>query len=181
MIKYETVTCSMDIFPTLYTPRLILRKITIDDIPALLKYANNPKIAERIVNIPYPYEEPTAVFRISFVHQGFKKKIRYVFAIISKEAQELVGEISLHLDQRGAQAELGYWLGEPLWNQGIITEAIEGVVAFGFEKLQLEAIFASCDEDNLGSHRVLEKNSFERIENRGKQFVYQLSHKKIDN
>lgn len=164
----------MDRFPTLYTARLILRKITIDDIPSLLRYANNRKIADRIVNIPYPYEEPTAVFRISYVHQGFKQQSRFVFAIILKEQQELIGEISLHLDRNKQGAELGYWLGEPFWSQGLTKEAIAAVIKFGFEQLQLTTISASCDEDNIASHKVLEHNDFKLAPSNGKTMVYYI-------
>ncbi|NET34779.1 MAG: GNAT family N-acetyltransferase [Cyanothece sp. SIO1E1] len=164
----------MDRFPTLYTTRLILRKINIDDIPALLKYANNPKIADRIVNIPYPYEEPTAVFRISYVHQGFKQKSRFVFSIVSKEEQHLIGEISLHLNTRKDGAELGYWLGEPFWNQGLIKEAIEAVTQFGFQELKLMSISASCDADNIASHKVLEHNAYKLAPSHGKTLIYHI-------
>lgn len=164
----------MDRFPTLYTSRLILRKITIDDIPALLKHANNPKIADRIVNIPFPYEEPTAVFRISYVHQGYKQKSRFVFAIISKQEQELIGEISLHLDRSKEGAELGYWLGESFWNQGFTKEAMAAVLQFGFEQLKLVTISASCDEDNIASHKVLEHNGFKLAPANGKTRIYYI-------
>ena len=114
----------MEIFPELNTNRLKLRKIRIEDIPSLVKYANNKKISDNIINIPYPYREPDAAFRISFVVRGFKNKIRYVFAIILKESEELIGEISLHLlDKKNHHGQLAYWLGEPFWNQGITTEA----------------------------------------------------------
>ena len=45
----------MDRFPTLYTSRLILRKIEPEDVPALVKYADNKKISDEIVSIPFPY------------------------------------------------------------------------------------------------------------------------------
>ena len=71
----------VDIFPELSTNRLKLRKITVDDIPSLVKYTNNKKIAGRVLNIPNPYQEANAVFRISYVHQGFKNRIRYVLPL----------------------------------------------------------------------------------------------------
>ncbi|MEL6865238.1 MAG: GNAT family N-acetyltransferase [Bacteroidota bacterium] len=165
----------MQTFPTLYTPRLLLRKIGPDDIPALLKYANNPKIAERIANIPYPYPEPTAVFRISYVVQGFKKGIRYVFAIIEQEREELIGEISLNLSKDRKQAALGYWIGEPFWGQGIGTEALARVLKFGFTQLELQAVFANTHQDNRASQRVLEKNGMEDRGLKGKNKEYGLT------
>ena len=164
----------MNLFPELDTDRLKLRKIGIDDIPALLKYGNNKKIADRILNIPYPYEEPTAVFRISYVVQGFKKGSRYIFAIELKEHQEFIGEISLHLEDR-TKAQLGYWIGEPFWNRGIVTEALAPILKFGFEKPDMELIYATCHTDNPASAKVLEKNGLIRRGQRVKVMEYGLS------
>jgi len=147
-------------FPILYTNRLKLRKMQFEDMSFLVKYANNKKIADRIINIPHPYREPDAAFRMSFIVQGFKKKIRYVFAIALKENDEFIGEISLHLHKNIRNAELGYWLGEPFWNQGIMTEAIEAILQFGANKLELEQIYASCKTDNHASQQILLKNGF---------------------
>ena len=149
----------MNLFPQLYTNRLKLRKLDIDDLPLLLKYADNKKISDRIINIPHPYREPNAVFRLSYVVQGFKHKSRYVFAIESKAEKHFIGEISLHL-LKGNGAELGYWIAEPFWNKGIATEAIGAILKFGFETLELQFIAASCNKDNAASSRVLEKNNF---------------------
>jgi ribosomal-protein-alanine N-acetyltransferase len=157
----------MDIFPQLYTTRLILRKIQIEDIDALVKYADNKKISDRVLNIPYPYREPDAVFRISYVVQGFKNKSRFVFSIVLKETQEFIGEISLHLGQNMKIAQMGYWVGEPFWNKGVATEAIEAVLNFGFQKLNLEQVFATCHEDNQGSIKALLKNGMVVVDDSG--------------
>lgn len=162
----------MLVFPLLHTPRLKLRKIDIDDISSLLKYGNNQKISKYVLNIPYPYTEPDAVFRISYVVQGFNKKSRFVFSIVLKESQEFIGEISLHHMDDGKSAQLAYWLGEPFWNRGIVTEAIEAIVAFGFEKLNLTLIFAECHIENLASQKVLEKNGFAPNQPKGNVILF---------
>ena len=149
-------------FPLLYTARLKLRKIQVEDIPSLVNHANNKNISDHILNMPYPYQEPDAVFRISYVHQGFKTNTRYVFAIALNSNDEFIGEISLHIDQEKNIAELGYWIGELFWNKGFATEAIAAVLKFGFEKLNLDIIFATCHADNIGSSKVLEKNKLIR-------------------
>jgi [ribosomal protein S5]-alanine N-acetyltransferase len=162
----------MLIFPLLQTQRLKLRKIDIDDIPSLLKYGNNPTISKYVLNIPYPYTEPDAVFRISYVVQGFNKKTRFVFSIVLKESQEFIGEISLHLMGDGKSAQLAYWLGEPLWNRGIISEAIDAIATFGFDKLNLTLIFAECHIENIGSQKVLEKNGFATSQAKGNVILF---------
>lgn len=85
----------------------------------------------------------------------------------------MIGEISLHLDARKPLAQLGYWLGEPFWNKGIITEAIGAVLKFGSDDLKLETIFAICDRANKASLRVLVKNGFEKTGETGDLLHYQ--------
>lgn len=165
----------MEVFPILYTNRLKLRKIVVEDIPSLIKYANNKKIADNILNIPYPYAEYNAVFRISYVVQGFKNKERYVFAIIFNESEELIGETSLHLDAQKSKAELGYWVAEPFWDKGIATEATEAIIQFGFTKLNLTMIFAECHVENKASQKVLLNNGMTKCADSGHVIQYRLT------
>lgn len=165
----------MDRFPTLFTERLKLRKIEVEDVPSLLKYVNNQKITDNITNFPYPYREPDAVFRISYVFQGFKAGSRFVFAITMKEEDELIGEISLHLNEDRKQAELGYWVGEPFWGKGIATEAASAVINFGFEKIGLEKVFATCHINNPGSIKVVEQNGLAKESENGNVGLYVIN------
>ena len=128
------------VFPLLKTERLKLRKLLIDDIPSLVKYANNKKISDQIINIPHSYGEPDATYRIAYVNQGFLNKSRFVFAIADILSNDFIGEISLNLQSNSAQSEIGYWIAEPFWNKGFATEAIKEVIKFGFEKLKLTSI-----------------------------------------
>ena len=164
----------METFPILYTKRLKLRKIQPEDIPSLIQYANNKKVSDRILNIPYPYPEPTAILRISYVVRGFKNKSRYIFSICLKEKDVLIGEISLHLDNPHS-AQLGYWIGAPFWNKGITTEAVKAVIRFGFEEIKLKMIYASCHLDNHASSKILLKNDMTKIKRLGNIDYYSIS------
>ncbi|GGH71782.1 RimJ/RimL family protein N-acetyltransferase [Filimonas zeae] len=163
-------------FPLLYTHRLLLRQLNADDIPALLKYVNNPLITDNILNFPYPYQEYHAVHRLSYVYQGFVKRSHYVFAIIWREGEpeELIGEVSLHLEQ-GSTAQLGYWIGQPYWNKGIATEAVNAIIRFGFEKLGITEIFAECHIDNKGSEQVMIRNGMHKITEQNHMLKYIIS------
>ncbi|MEL6254272.1 MAG: GNAT family N-acetyltransferase [Bacteroidota bacterium] len=163
----------MDYFPTLYSPRLILRKIEIDDIPALLKHANNKKIADRIPNLPFPYKEPQAVFRISYVVQGFKQKKRFVFAIILKETEELIGEISLHKEGEKL-AQVAFWLSESYWKQGFTTEALKATLEFGLGKAGYDQIYATCRPDNPASAQVMLKNGMKQGKDQGNLHFFSI-------
>jgi RimJ/RimL family protein N-acetyltransferase len=170
----------MQLFPELDTNRLKLRKIALEDVPALVKYANNKEVAKNILNIPYPYHEPDAVFRIRYVHEGFKNKSRFVFAIVLKETRKLIGEISLHIDNSKNMAQLGYWIGKPFRNKGIATEAAEVILKFGFTTLHLNAIYAECHAENKASEKVLINNKMLKIGVSGMVIQYGLSKQEFD-
>jgi RimJ/RimL family protein N-acetyltransferase len=170
----------MQVFPELNTNRLRLRKVTVEDVSSLVKYANNKKISENTLNIPYPYGEPDAVFRISYVHQGFKSKTRYIFAIIIKDSEELIGEISLHLDNSRTIAQLAYWIGEPFWNKGIATEAATAILKFGLEKLMLSMIFAECHFENNASEKVLLNSGLKKYGVNGSVVQYRLINQEFE-
>lgn len=170
----------MEVFPELYSQRLKLRRIQSEDIPALVKYANNKKISDQIINIPFPYQEMDAIMRLSYVVQGFKSKTRLVFAITLKEQAELIGEISLHLENDKTISQLGYWVGEPFWNQGIGSEAVAAIVKFGFEKLNLRLVYATCHAENTASQKVLLKNGMAEHSINGNVIQYRLTREKFE-
>ncbi|WAI02192.1 GNAT family N-acetyltransferase [Methanogenium organophilum] len=59
-------------------------------------------------------------------------------------------------------AEIGYWLGEPFWGRGIMTDAIAAVVPVAFVRLDIVRIQAGVFANNPASMRVLEKCGFVR-------------------
>jgi RimJ/RimL family protein N-acetyltransferase len=147
----------MTSFPVLHTARLILRKLQPEDFDALVRHANNRKISDQILNIPHPYGEPQAAMRLAHVVQGFKAGSHYAFALFLREREALIGEASLNMRAPGT-AEMGYWIGEPFWGAGYASEAVGGLLSFGFEMLGLKQIYATCYEDNPASQKVLQKN-----------------------
>lgn len=165
--------------PELKTERLKLRKIQIEDVPSLVKYADNRKISDNILNIPYPYREPDAVFRISYIFQGLQNKTRYIFAVTLNE--EFIGEIGLHLDNVNSnRAQLGYWIGEPFWNKGIATEAAGAVLKFGFEQLDLQTIYATCHLENTASNKVVLNNRMKSSNANGSIVLYSITKEEYD-
>ncbi|MEO1257085.1 MAG: GNAT family N-acetyltransferase, partial [Bacteroidota bacterium] len=86
----------------------------------------------------------------------------------------LIGEISLHIEEPHEKAHLGYWLGEPFWNQGIATEAARVVLQFGFEKLELEKVIASHYRGNESSGKVMTKNGFQQGKPTGNLVQYAI-------
>ncbi|MFL5765692.1 MAG: GNAT family N-acetyltransferase [Bacteroidia bacterium] len=135
-----------------------LRPWNIDDLDSLVRYANNPKIASRLTDaFPYPY---TAENGRAFIEMATRNSPVNVFCIdINGEA---CGGIGLHAQQdvHRKNMEMGYWLAEPFWGKGIITNAISQTVDYGFKTFDIARIFARPYGSNLASQRVLEKAGF---------------------
>ena len=136
----------------------LLRPWSLTDLYSLVRYANNPDIAKFMTDgFPHPYTEEAGKAFIAF---ATKDDPIHIFAIEANG--EAVGGIGLHpqADVHRKNAELGYWLAEPFWGKGIITNAIKEIVAFGFKTYDINRIFARPFATNIGSQKVLEKAGF---------------------
>ncbi|MDP4032667.1 MAG: GNAT family protein [Pseudorhodobacter sp.] len=82
--------------------------------------------------------------------------------LIRRSDAALLGAITLDNIRRGpVQAgTLGYWIGQPYARQGLMHEAILGVVHHAFERLDLSRVEAACLPENTASRGVLEKCGF---------------------
>ncbi|TXB64884.1 GNAT family N-acetyltransferase [Phaeodactylibacter luteus] len=144
----------------LYGSRFRLRPLRPGDEESLSRLANNPKIARNLMDrFPQPYTRADAARFITFARQSGEE------AVFGIEVEgQVSGVISLLFkeDVYRASVELGYWLGEPFWGQGISTEAVKLVTAYALEKAEVSRVFANVFEYNPASRRVLEKAGFEK-------------------
>ena len=131
-----------------------------DDLDALLRYANNPKIASNLRDqFPHPYTRRDASDYLSFVRA---MDVPTSFAV--EHEREAVGGIGFRLgtDIARLSAEMGYWLGEPFWGRGWMTRAVQAASEWALDDYKLTRVFAQVFSHNVGSMRVLEKAGFER-------------------
>lgn len=135
-----------------------LRPLTIDDAFQFARHANNLKIASNLTDqFPHPY---TLAHAKEWIESVNKQDPRRILTIdINGEA---CGAVGLHeqMDVYCKNVEMGYWLSEEYWGQGIMTEAIKQMVTYGFKHFDITRIFARPYGDNLASQRVLEKAGF---------------------
>ena len=73
-----------------------------------------------------------------------------------------LGAIGIGTSAHNGRGDIGYWLGEPYWGLGLMTEAVEAVVTHGFTTMNLVKIDAGVFPWNAGSSRLLEKVGFQR-------------------
>lgn len=148
----------MDSLPVIQTKRLRLRMPAAKDIPGMVEYANHPQVSEMTLNIPHPYHEKDAISWINMANQGFEDKDHFVFAICTISDDQFMGGIGLRVAKRFNRAELGFWIGEPFWNNGYVTEAVGAILRFGFEQIGLHKIYATHLIENPASGKVMVKN-----------------------
>lgn len=130
------------------------------DAGSIVRYANSGKIAMWVRDrFPSPY---TASDAKVFLARVAEQNPRTVFAIATR--REAVGGIGLEFgeDVHRFTAELGYWLGEPFWGRGIMTDAVRLFTAWAFEYLAVHRIHAAVFDGNDASVRVLEKAGFQQ-------------------
>ena len=156
--------------PTLQTPGLILRPLTLADAPDVQRLAGAREVAHTTLLIPHPYADGLAEQWISTQAADWEKMQSAVFGIVIRKTGQLCGAIGLTLAVQHAAAEMGYWIGVPFWGKGHATEAARGVLGFGFRDLKLNRVHAHHFTRNPASGRVLQKIGM-RHEGRLRQHV----------
>lgn len=137
----------------------ILRPFKRGDEESLARNINNKKIYHNLLNVPYPYTLKDAKKWIDENLKEAKNKNPEKIRLAIEIAGEIAGGIGLD-KIKGHKAEIGYWLGEKYWGQGIATQAVKLVAKYGFDKLKLKRIYAHVFPWNKASMRVLEKAGF---------------------
>ena len=125
---------------------------------ALVKYADNRNVWLNLEDsFPNPYREEDAQ---EWLERVYDPQAEWSYAIASNE--EAVGGIGLHLQQdvHRRSAEIGYWLGEPFWGQGIATKAVRALTEYAFAHPDLIRLYGAVFEWNPASARVLEKAGY---------------------
>lgn len=137
-----------------------IRPWKIEDAPALQKMVSNKKILENLRDgIPYPYTLEDAK---EFIQSMIEADPNSTYAFAITVGEKVVGSIgafrkeNIHI----RTAEMGYYIAEEYWGQGIGTSAVKLLCGYLFENTDLLRIFAEPFAYNQASCRVLEKAGF---------------------
>ncbi|GAB3172646.1 GNAT family N-acetyltransferase [Telluribacter humicola] len=138
-----------------------LRPYRFSDKQDLVRFANNPRIAANVRDaFPSPYTAADADYWLNDCIKGEENKsqINRVIAL----GDQLIGGIGLirQKDVYRFNAEIGYWLAEPYWGRGFVSEAVQQLSAKAFATMNIHRIYAGVFSYNKASMRVLEKAGF---------------------
>ena len=157
----------------LETDRLILMDYKKNDFKRVHIYASLPHVSQYSDWGPNT-EEETQKF-ISEAIKKSKKKPRYEFelAVVLKKENLLIGGCEIKREwEKGSVANLGYIINPDFQNKGYATEAATKLISFGFKKIKLAVIYATCDTRNTASSKVMENLGMKKV-------GYIKNHKKI--
>ena len=157
---------------SIQTYRLIIKPPEPVDVEALVALVNNWEVVKWLANVPYPYNISHGINYVEKSKQNIEMGSQYNCFIFLQDY--LVGGIGLDLQDNDIY-ELGYWLGEEHWGQGIATEASRAMLSFGFNELKQTRIEAGYGDGNDASANVLKKLGFVNL---GETMRFCKSHNK---
>ena len=147
-------------FPNVETERLQLRRVVKDDVNEIFALRSNEQTMKYIPR-PLAKTKEDALGHIAMIDEKIENNEGINWAITLKNSPKLIGIIGHYrIKPEHYRAEIGYMLLPKYNGKGIITEAINYVVNYGFEIMKLHSIEAIIDPENFASAKVLQKNGF---------------------
>ena len=137
-----------------------IRKWRYEDVTDLAKALSNKHILDNLRDgLPYPYTEKDAQ---GFIRAMTEADQNNTFAFAITVEDKAIGSIGVF--RQGnihcRTAEMGYYIAEEYWGQGLGTSAVRQIVDYIFTNTDIIRIYADPFAYNEGSCRVLEKAGF---------------------
>lgn len=157
--------------PTLETPRLLLKPLTLRDAPAIQAVFPQWEIVRFLTaQVPWPYPPDGAEsFLRNVALPGMVRGDEWHWSLRLKEAPEtLIGAISLMARENNNR---GFWIAPDWQNRGLVSEAVAAVTDFWFGELGRDVLRAPKAVDNLASRRISESSGMRMIRTEPHDFV----------
>lgn len=138
------------------TSRLILRPLTLADLDDIWAYASDPEVT-RYTRFDFHTRRETTEQWLRSALAGTTGDT-FLFGLEHRERHRVLGGCAIRAGKpEDANAEMGWALARAYWNQGYATEAVLGLIGFGFQHLKLNRLEALCIPVHTASRRVMEK------------------------
>ena len=149
------------IFPVLTTERLTLREPLLSDAADYFIVGRDYEVQK--YNAPVMKKVSEAEALIKEVRTEYARREGIPWAVTFTGSDTVLGLFGFyHWSHHHRRAEVGYALARAYWGQGIGTEAVRGMIPFGFKQMNLHRIYAGTIADNHESVRMLERIGFVR-------------------
>jgi RimJ/RimL family protein N-acetyltransferase len=138
------------------TRRLTLRQPLPSDAERLALYLDNFAVAGNLSRVPYPYRLADAKAWLRTWRPD--RPASETGFTIALDGEGLIGHVGFHEDEQGTV--IGYWLGEPYWNRGFMTEACAAALGWYFEVTGAASIASGVFHFNKASLAIQKKLGF---------------------
>lgn len=142
----------------LVSDRLVLREFVDADEASVHAYASDPVVSQFMDWGPNSIEDTRAFIDQAIAQAREPTRRVFALAVVDARSQAVIGSAALSVtDIENRCGEIGYVLHQDFWSKGLATEAAQALLQFGFDRLHLRRISATCHPDNHASSRVLDK------------------------
>ena len=146
------------------TERLILRKLTLDDVDNIFLLDSNPDVM-KYVGVPIASSKEESKKLIENILHQYEKNGTGRLAVIEKETNKFIGWSGIKLLTEEVTGfnnvyELGYRFLPEFWRKGYATESAKASLDLGFNQLNADKIYAYADVDHHSSNQILTKLGF---------------------
>ncbi len=144
--------------PVIETDRLIIRPMTITDVPALKKWMPDKSIYAYWGKGPGKAEkDPELLFeKTERISKSFH------LGIAEKSDDEVIGDLWVYLIENDRMAQVAIRLSKHKHGRGFGTEALSAMTRFCFENTELQRLWTAVDVRNTASWKMLEKCGYTR-------------------
>lgn len=147
----------------LTTERLVIRPLREADREAVHAYSADPEVVRYLPFGPNSEAETRAFVTMAIEAGAAESPPTYHLAVGRRDDECPIRGCRIGIKSMpDREASIGYILHRGAWGQGYATEAARALLAFGFERLRLHRVFATCEPHNTASARVLEKIGMRR-------------------
>lgn len=149
-------------FPVLHTERLVLRKISSDDVENLFLLRSNQDVMHYL-DRPLAASKDDAASLINKITDSLNANEGITWGMAIRSQPALIGTIGYwRILKEHYRAEIGYMLHPDHQGKGLMQEAFDAVIHYGFKNMSLHSIEANVNPGNAASIKILEKNKFTR-------------------
>lgn len=143
--------------PELETDRLILRRLVSEDAEDIFAYASDDEVTPYMTWDTHQTVDDSRGF-IDFILARYEQDAAGEWGIVLKDSGRLIGSMGFPwVDSKNKRGEIGYVLARPFWGQGLMPEAVDRLLKFAFEEMELNRVECCHFLPNEKSGRVMQK------------------------
>jgi ribosomal-protein-alanine N-acetyltransferase len=149
-----------DAFPEIETDRLRMREIVPADAATLFALRTDPQVTQYLDRENDKDVEVVKTL-IGRIRDSFDAGDGITWGLSLLNDPKLIGTMGIwKIDKTNHRGEVGYTLFPQFWGKGLMSEAMEATIAFGFQYIGLHSLEANTSVGNNASHALLRKFGF---------------------